>query len=135
MQFEDKSALNPSISGAAAKPPRGVVVDMSEGADPRFERARIRLRRQLGEDVYGSWFARVELVSVDAGIAVLSVSTLFLKNWISSHYADLLKECLTAEISGVERIDLVVRQPGRAVRQSEPETRRPRFACHYRSRH
>ena len=85
-----------------------------------WERIRTRLRRQLGEDVYTSWFARVEPVSLIEGQATLSVPTLFLKNWIQSHYAELLRDCLTAEVAMVERVAVVLRQPGRAVRQSEP---------------
>jgi chromosomal replication initiator protein len=123
MHVENDKALSPLAGGGAGKIPRILVADADEGPDRRWERVRTRLRRQLSEEVYGSWFARVELVSVEAGTAVLSVPTLFLKNWIHSHYADKLMECLVAEIPVVERIELMVRQPGRAVRQSETESR------------
>ena len=88
-----------------------------------WDRIKTRLRRQLGDDVYTSWFARVEPMSLIEGAATLSVPTLFLKNWIQSHYAELLKDCLTAEISSVERVSIVHRQPGRAVRQADADTR------------
>ena len=123
MHVEDKNALMPAAGTAPAKVPKLLSGDHAESLEPRWDRGKTRLRRQLGEDVYGSWFARVELVSVEAGTATLSVPTLFLKNWIQSHYADMLKECLTAEIASVERTELVVRQPGRAVRQTEPDVR------------
>ncbi len=82
--------------------------------DGRWERVRSRLRSALGDDVYTSWFARVEPVSMEDGAVSLSVATPFLKNWIQNHYADLLKDCLSAEVDGVETINLSIRQPGRA---------------------
>jgi chromosomal replication initiator protein len=102
--------------------------------DGRWERVRSRLRTALGEDVYTSWFARVEPVSMDDGTVSLSVATPFLKNWIQNHYSDLLKDCLSAEVEGVESINLSIRQPGRArvgavetrpVPQPEPTVRKP----------
>ena len=53
-------------------------------------RVKQRLRAELGEDVFSSWFARVEFEEADAGIVRLSVPTRFLKAWIKSHYGDKL---------------------------------------------
>ena len=44
-----------------------------------------RLRAELGEDVFSSWFGRLELDGVRDGVAQLSVPTRFLKSWIQSH--------------------------------------------------
>ena len=51
---------------------------------------RRRLRAELGEDVFSSWFARVDLEGLSAGVVRLSVPTVFLKGWIKSHYGDKL---------------------------------------------
>ena len=91
--------------------------------ETRWERVRSRLRSRLGDDVYTSWFARVEPVSMDDGTVSLSVATPFLKTWIQSHYSELLKECLSAEVDGVESINLSIRQPGRAAKGTVAETR------------
>ena len=91
--------------------------------DTRWERVKTRLRTSLGDDVYQSWFARVEAVSLEAGTVNVSVPTPFLKTWIQSHYAELLRDCASAEIEGAERIALAVRLPGRAVRQDSDDVR------------
>jgi len=76
-------------------------------------RTQRRLRAELGEDIYLSWFARIELESVDAaGLAHLSVPTRFLKSWIQSHYADRILRAFQAEDSAVERIELSLRTAG-----------------------
>lgn len=89
--------------------------------DGRWDRVRTRLRSMLGDDVYQSWFARVEAASLDAGTVNLTVPTPFLKTWIQSHYAEMLKDCAIAEIDGAERISLTVRQMGRPVRQDSAD--------------
>jgi chromosomal replication initiator protein len=47
-----------------------------------WDRVRRRLRAELGEDVFSSWFARVELEGLSGGVVRLSVPTVFLKGWI-----------------------------------------------------
>ncbi len=89
--------------------------------DGRWDRVRTRLRSMLGDDVYQSWFARVEAASLDAGTVNLTVPTPFLKTWIQSHYAEMLKDCAISEIDGAERISLTVRQMGRPVRQDSAD--------------
>ena len=53
-----------------------------------WDRVRRRLRAELGEDVFSSWFARVDLEGLSAGVVRLSVPTVFLKGWIKSHYGE-----------------------------------------------
>jgi chromosomal replication initiator protein len=82
---------------------------MSEISDECWTRVKGRLRAEVGEAVYSSWFARMELESVEANTARISVPTLFLKSWIQSHYAERLLTCWQSERPGVTRIDLSVR--------------------------
>ena len=63
----------------------------------------------MGEDVYSSWFASVNLEDEQNGLIILSVSTRFLKSWIQSHYGDLLMTLWREECEQVRRIDLYVR--------------------------
>jgi chromosomal replication initiator protein len=78
-----------------------------------WQRTQRRLRTDLGEDIYLSWFARIELESVDkAGLAHLSVPTRFLKSWIQSHYADRIVRAFQAENPDIQRIELSLRTAG-----------------------
>lgn len=73
-----------------------------------WERVRRRLRAEIGEEVYSSWFPRIELDGMSAGLVRLSVPTRFLKAWIQQHYLDRLGELWREEQSGA-RVELVVR--------------------------
>jgi chromosomal replication initiator protein len=74
-----------------------------------WTRVRERLRAVVGEDIYLSWFARMELESNEGATVRLSVPTRFLKSWIQSHYAEKVLTCWQAENPAFSRIELTVR--------------------------
>ncbi|HMA74177.1 MAG TPA: chromosomal replication initiator protein DnaA [Xanthobacteraceae bacterium] len=91
---------------------------MSEIPDECWTRVKGRLRAEVGEAVYSSWFARMELESIEADTARISVPTRFLKSWIQSHYVERLLNCWQSERPAVTRIDLSVRSA--AIRGTQP---------------
>lgn len=74
-----------------------------------WARVKRRLRAELGEDVFASWFGRLELEAVLDGCARLTVPTRFLKSWIEAHYADRVLTVYQTEAPVVERISIGVR--------------------------
>ena len=84
---------------------------MANNEDECWSRVKGRLRTNVGEDVYTSWFGRMDLESVSDGAAHMSVPTRFLKSWIQSHYADRVLSCWQAELPTLQRVDLTVRTP------------------------
>jgi chromosomal replication initiator protein len=74
-----------------------------------WDRVKRRLRAELGEDVFSSWFGRLELASLTDGVAHLSVPTRFLKSWIESHYIDRLRLRVSEEMPTVTNVHLAVR--------------------------
>ncbi len=83
----------------------GVVSD----GDDKWARVLKRLRAELGDAIYSSWFARLELVRVGNGFALVSVPTKFLKAWIQRHYSDRIQAALNAEFGSVDSFDIDVR--------------------------
>lgn len=103
----------------------------SEGADTYREawaRVMRRLRAELGDDVFSSWFGRLELVGLSGDVAHLTVPTRFLKSWIHSHYIDRVLALLSDEFPAVGSVDLAVRgTTNRAAARSgaKPQTESP----------
>jgi chromosomal replication initiator protein len=89
-------------------------IDHVQSIPARGEKARAMLRARLGEDVFSSWFASMEFEHFDGQVVRASVPVKFLKKWIQSHYADDLLQCCAAEFTGVERVDVALREPGMA---------------------
>jgi chromosomal replication initiator protein len=82
---------------------------MSNADQESWSRVRDRLRAEVGDDVYSSWFARMELEAFEEGMVRLSVPTRFLKSWIQSHYAERVLACWQAQDGNVNRVELIVR--------------------------
>jgi chromosomal replication initiator protein len=82
---------------------------MTSTNQERWQRVKDRLRLELGDDVFTSWFGRMELESVDKGAVRLSVPTRFLRNWIQSHYSEKVLVKWQAEEPIISRLELTVR--------------------------
>ena len=94
----------------AAAAHEGVSKGRKEGvAEEAWKRVKRRLRAELGEDVFTSWLARLELDDIQDGSAQLSVPTRFLKSWIEAHYHDRVLSTFRSEHAGLARIAIVVR--------------------------
>jgi chromosomal replication initiator protein len=93
----------------SASDERGVEPSAEQAASDVWARVKRRLRAELGEDIFASWFGRLELDSVVESCAYLSVPTRFLKSWIESHYADRVLAVYRAEAPDVERVVIGVR--------------------------
>ena len=74
-----------------------------------------RLRLELGEDVFSSWFGCLELDALSDADAYLSVPTKFLKSWIQSHYTDKIVQALASEFPLTKRVSINVRTSTRLV--------------------
>jgi chromosomal replication initiator protein len=88
---------------------RKKTMDMTNTNQDRWSRVKGRLRAEVGDDIYSSWFARMDLEGLEDVTVRLSVPTRFLKSWIQSHYAERVLACWQAEQSTVGRIELSVR--------------------------
>jgi chromosomal replication initiator protein len=82
---------------------------MTSTNQERWQRVKDQLRSELGEDVFSSWFGRMELDAVETGAVRLSVPTRFLRNWIQSHYSERVLVKWQSEDKDISRLELTVR--------------------------
>ena len=78
-----------------------------------WSRVKRRLRAELGEDVFMSWLARLELEDVSDTTARLSVPTRFLKSWIEAHYLERVLTAYRSEHPVVASVLIAVRGASR----------------------
>ncbi len=98
----------------------GVAIDLKE----KWGRVSTRLRAELGEDLFTSWFARMEPEELNDGRFAVSVPTRFLKSWIETHYIAKLHKTSEAELGQLDAVQVRVRTRGIPVRPAEPAGRR-----------
>lgn len=87
-----------------------------------FARIRARLKAAVGEDVFNSWFARLDLEEIVDDLAHLSVPTRFLCSWIQSNYAEKILDAFKAESAAIARLHFTVRINGQARPRLTPLT-------------
>ena len=95
-------------------------VQTDENVEAVWTRLRSRLRAEVGEDVFNSWFPRMELVEANDGVAHLSVPTKFLKSWVNAHYRDKLRRLFQEQNCGVDDVEIIVRVTGQKTLPPRP---------------
>ena len=98
---------------------------MTNPDQERWRRVKERLRAEVGEDIFQSWFTRMELEGIEDITARLSVPTRFLKSWIQSHYIDRVLACWQQEAPEIQKIDVNVRSA--VIRTVPPKVKPPEF--------
>src|SRR3954467_2852551 len=84
-------------------------IKMTNTNQQSWLRVKERLKAEVGDDIYSSWFGRMDLDGLEGESVKLSVPTRFLKSWIQSHYAERLLACCQAEQPSISRIELTGR--------------------------
>lgn len=77
-----------------------------------WERVQRRLRAELGEDVYASWFKCLELAEVAPPVVTLSVPTKFLRNWIQQHFLEKIAAHFRRENEALTKVAITMRTAG-----------------------
>jgi chromosomal replication initiator protein len=89
-----------------------------------WDRIAQRLKAELGDDLYTSWFARMEPEECADGRLAVSVPTRFLRNWIETHYAQKLLKASEAELGHLDNVHVKVRTRGVPQRPQDVVERR-----------
>jgi chromosomal replication initiator protein len=100
--------------------------EMPDNDALRWDRVCRRLRAEIGEDVYTTWFTSMTFEGFANDSVRVSVPTRFLHNWIQSHYGRRLLELCGEEFTAACKLDIVVRttlaRTSAPARPSRPET-------------
>jgi chromosomal replication initiator protein len=79
-----------------------------QGSPADWARVLGRLKREVGETAYRSWFRSMTVERVAGGEGVIAVPTRFLRNWVATHYSDRLLALWHSENEAVRRISFIV---------------------------
>ncbi len=82
----------------------------------QWHRITQRLKGELGDDLFNSWFARMDAEEVGNNQLTVSVPTRFLRSWIENHYLSKLHKVAESEFGPLESVQVRVRIQGEASR-------------------
>jgi chromosomal replication initiator protein len=126
--FHDKASCAESPASSTTFDRKKKIMDISAPEQESWSRVKGRLRAEVGDDIYSSWFARMDLEGLDDATVRLSVPTRFLKSWIQSHYSERVLACWQAEQATVGRIELSVRSGVLRSLAAKPAPEQPQVA-------
>jgi chromosomal replication initiator protein len=98
------------------------MTDVALDLKQKWQRVSQRLRAELGDDLFTSWFGRMDAEDHSNLRLVVSVPTRFLKSWIENHYVAKLQKIAEAEFGKLDSVLVKVRGqvlPPRAAENTE----------------
>jgi chromosomal replication initiator protein len=93
-----------------------ILATKNQNLKEQWQRIAQRLKAELGDDLYTSWFGRMDAEDVAAGQLTVSVPTRFLRSWIENHYLSKLHKIAESEFGPLEGVQVRVRIQGEASR-------------------
>ncbi|MGB1551186.1 MAG: DnaA N-terminal domain-containing protein, partial [Parvibaculales bacterium] len=118
-KFADSSQLNAPDAAARQNDKKDEAL---EALNAQWHKVRSRLRAELGEATFNSWFKLLEVAGAQKGRVVLHVPTRFVRSWIEAHYLTRIRDHWKAEDASVRRIDIEL-QPEWVPSEKKPEIR------------
>ncbi len=121
--YQLAEAIRPEFSDNAETD--AVEDDNTQVLKERWPQVIKKLRAEFGEDLFTSWFARMEAESLTEAKLVVSVPTKFLRNWIDSHYAAKLTQICESEFGSLDAVSIRMRTRGLPQRVADCQQIRP----------
>ena len=113
MSTPTMSTSNTDAHNMAGQKAASTPVDLAT----QWARIRSRLRAEVGDATYASWFKQIDLIGIGDGHVMLAVPTRFIRSWIASHFAERLLVLWQSEDPAIIKVDVLVR-----VNSSQEET-------------
>ena len=80
--------------------------EVMEALIAQWHKVRSRLRAELGEATFNSWFKLLEVAGAQKGRVILHVPTRFVRSWIEAHYLTRIRDHWKSEDASIRRIDI-----------------------------
>jgi len=92
---------------------RVVGEDQGGMIEEQWARVRGRLRAEVGDAAFRSWLKPLTLVAVKDRAVRMAVPTRFMRDWVTSNYAEQIRGLWRDENEAIERVEIVVQPPAR----------------------
>ena len=67
------------------------------------------LKNKFGQDIYESWIRKIEFINEYSDYILISVSTRFIRDWITSRYLDQILQIVRSHNRNINRIEFIIR--------------------------
>ena len=70
---------------------------------------QLEMKSKFGKDIYESWIKKIEFINEFHDYILISVSTRFIRDWITSRYLDQILKIVRSYKRNINRIEFVIR--------------------------
>ncbi len=77
------------------------------------------MKNKFGSEIYDSWLKKIDLVDEFKSYVLLSVSTRFIRDWITSRYLDQILQIIKLFKKDISRIEFVINENIKITNNSE----------------
>ena len=95
---------------------------ISDAVTTQWQRVRSRLRAELGEATFNSWFKSLDVRAARKGVVVLHVPTRFVGSWIEANYLNRIRTHWQSEDASIRKVEIEL-QAEWAPAEKKPEMR------------
>ena len=71
---------------------------------------QLEMKKKIGTDIFDSWLKKIEFVEEFNNYVLLSVSTRFIRDWITSRYLDQILKIIKVYKKEINRIELTINE-------------------------
>ena len=66
------------------------------------------MKEKLGNDIYESWLKKIDFIDEFSNYILISVSTRFIRDWITSRYLDQILQIVKVHRKEISRIEFII---------------------------
>ena len=83
-------------------------LDVAAVDQAEWDRVKTRLKQEFGESAFKSWVTPITVAAFHKGEVELAVPTRFMRDWITTHYAERIRALWSGENPSVRKVTLKV---------------------------
>ena len=75
-----------------------------------WETVQLQMKNKFGKEIFESWIKKIELVNEFSDYILISVTTRFIRDWITSRYLDQILQIIKSYKKNINRIEFVINE-------------------------
>ena len=73
-----------------------------------WNKIQLDMKEKLGSDIYESWLKKIDFIDEFNNYVLISVSTRFIRDWITSRYLDQILQIIKIHKREISRIEFTI---------------------------
>ena len=90
-----------------------------------WNKIQLDMKEKLGNDIYESWLKKIDFIEEFNNYILISVSTRFIRDWITSRYLDQILQIVKTHKKEIIRIEFAINDQKKEINDSKNEIQKP----------